>query len=371
MLVYLDPAASSSQYHSLLSSPKSLKSPLRWEMQGTRYFLKDQSLPEFAEDAWQSLCSGGGCCSLPVDPVAEAERESVARALEGFKILESRGLASKTDDEFGLIQWQLQDHAHAKLCAVASLCNPKPFATPRPDVAQKDMTRMELMLQLERSGLVLEQWAPSSSQQEPEPYHVARAGPRVLFLKPGAAHFNRLYLLALLDPALKSRGVTIVRHTGALALEDAQPPPPPAPLPGSVSRRMRGKQPDSSCPVPPPAAVLEDAPARTHRGARGQKHPKSHSWGPGTLTFKAPNSWQATCHRKTAHQHALGKKQTKCTRTRTFNMAEEEQTVLRQPDTRSGATRDEMKRKSKSEGTPQLPTLRPRADAAGTFAQGR
>ena len=68
--------------------------------------------------------------------------------------------------------------------------------------------------------------------------------------------------------------------------------------------------------------------SRTDKGR--SRNPKTHPRRAGRLTFKPPNSWQATCHRTNSHKHALGHTGTKCTRTRNFKSSAEEQIVLRQ-----------------------------------------
>ena len=75
------------------------------------------------------------------------------------------------------------------------------------------------------------------------------------------------------------------------ALEDEVQPPPP--------------------PLPPPEAEeeAEETPgaAKKSRTDKGRsRNPKTHPWGAGRLTFKPPNSWQATCHRTNSHKQHSG-----------------------------------------------------------------
>ena len=150
--------------------------------------------------------------------------------------------------------------------------------------------------------------------------------------------------------------LTFEVDAGALALEGAAATAAAAPVVQTVQRRVRGKRRDKAFEQDTSSAVqgalkdrdgdrgdrdrerargsfdVPDAPPTSHAN-RDQRHKqkqvKSHAWGAGYLTFKPPNSWQATCHRRNSHKHALGKN-TRCTRTRTFNQPEHEADVLRQ-----------------------------------------
>ena len=369
VLVYLDAAGSSSDNKNLLSHPSSLASIKRWEMLETSQVLKHVHLPAQAEAALDALCKSQGQLTLRQGADAAAE-DSVAKHVQGLNMLESRGYVQRGSEENGAVTWSLETSTYSKLCAVVRLGRASDFAKPRASQMHggeaKNMTLMELMLHLQQKGFVFEQLSPPVSE-EPQPFSVQRQGPKKMFLKPGAGHFSRLYLLALAEPSLKNHGVTSVRHCqkdkyyaellvpiigsqpskkrhlkqqAALTFDvDAGIAAPGVPTVGNqvpVPRRVHGKRKEhaeaSEVPPPPPAAIADDddapGPKAKARPARKQ-HEKSHSWGAGYITFKPPNSWQAACHRKKSHRHALGKN-TRCTRTRCFSGPEQEQQVLRQ-----------------------------------------
>jgi hypothetical protein len=54
------------------------------------------------------------------------------------------------------------------------------------------------------------------------------------------------------------------------------------------------------------------------RGVAGGRHPKTHSWGPALVTYKAykskSHSWQGTCPLRASHRHGDGK-ETRCKKT--------------------------------------------------------
>ena len=68
--------------------------------------------------------------------------------------------------------------------------------------------------------------------------------------------------------------------------------------------------PHMPAPDPPIAAVKK-------RNQAYFMHPRSFRFGPHTMSFKPPNSWQATCARVCAHQ-SPGQPRTRCTRTLSF-----------------------------------------------------
>ena len=376
VLVYLDAAASSTESsNNLLSHPESLKSLTRWEMLSTQHVLKHRSLPAQAEAVLDRLCKCQGQITVPFEQ--RFPDSAFNQQTEGLQILQSRGYIRKCheDDEFRV--WELEDHVKSQMCLVVRLGKPQDFATPRSEQTHaakteaKNMTVMELMLSLQSEGFSFQFWSgPGDSCDEPQPFNLHRRMPKVMFLKGGAAEFSRFYLLALAEPSLKQNGVSVVRHCqpekyyiellapiigvrqkskrkanqAALTFQVDAGIALPAQSEASevVARRVRGKQserlaiaaaPATDDPTPQPLVPLApDAKAKPMpkpASKKKQQHEKSHRWGAGFLTFKPPSSWQATCHRKGAHCHALGKA-TRCTRTRSFVRPEEEIQVLRQ-----------------------------------------
>ncbi len=72
-------------------------------------------------------------------------------------------------------------------------------------------------------------------------------------------------------------------------------------------------------PMDPPPPPPQDAslPASSGQARRYRMHPKSFHWGPHTVSFKPPCSWQATCARKKAHSKP-GMPGTRCTRSLSY-----------------------------------------------------
>ena len=153
--MYLDASASSSEYNNLLSRPACLKSLMRWEMVDATQVLRHQGLPPAAAAVLDRLCKCQGQLSLPSLPDG-SERESVAEQSEGLRFLEMQGYVSRGEERNGSVLWSLQEHVHSKLCLVARLGKPQPFATSALQTDVKCMTVMELMLLLQKEGFVFQ-----------------------------------------------------------------------------------------------------------------------------------------------------------------------------------------------------------------------
>ena len=344
----------------LLSSPESLKSLYRWEVCEIKHCLKHEELPDAAERVLHAMCVAQGKLFFSASGNAvcdDGEDASSSWQSEGLEILHARGFVQRTEDEAGMLMWELVPSAASNLCCVAVLGNPSAFASPRPNVATKDMTRVELMLLLKERGFSFQ---VCGSKEEPPPFNVQRHGPKVFYLKAGASSLSKVYLLALSQR--DTPGLVSVRHcqpekyykhllgltsaktnvarqqqqhqlslsfqvdTGVLM--DWQPNE------NAPKHRVHGKRNDPMRPAQLCDGIPEIDGAAAGKRKRRQnrsraKHEKSHAWGPAYLTFKSPNTWQATCHRCKSHKHMLGHS-TKCTRSRTFKTEDEEIIVLRQ-----------------------------------------
>ena len=388
VLVYLDASGSSTEHRNLLSHPESLNSLLRWQLLETKYMLKGGHLPPEAATVLDEMWRCEGQFTTPASSNQATDDVSAAR-LQGLRVLERRGCVECIPEENGgAVTWRLKDHMSSQICAVGRVGRPCPFATARQSELHQskpaNMTLMELMLFLKQEGFAFECWsgppASSSSESEPPPFNLHNRAPKTMLLKAGAIALSRLYLLALAEPTLKQHGVASVRHCqpdkyysqllapiigakekkkktvqaltfqvdAGIAAVTAQ---------AELPRRMRGKRKDPTDPdpnpngpsaIPEPAAIANAsgsvaagdaaAPGSVDGSAKAkpkakpvrtkQQHEKSHKWGAGYLTFKPPNAWQATCHRKQGHKHTLGKA-TRCTRTRSFARPEDETDVLR------------------------------------------
>ena len=378
--VYLDAQGAGSgnaDSSNLLSSPQSLKSLRCWQVLDIKHCLRNQELPDAAQKVLDAMCVGP---ELKV-VVPDSQEPSPAWQSEGLDVLEKGGFLDKIRDESAAsTTWELLPSAADKLCTVAVLGKAASLASARPNIPTQDMTRMELMLLLQERGFSFEK-TTSDSKEEPPPFVTKKQGPKLLYLKAGASHFYKSYLLALAEP--EKVNAASVRHcqpdkyyksllgltgpagrkgkksggpsltlgfqddTGVLVRPDKQG------IENAPLRRARSKRPDPNGPnegsmraledevqpppppLPPPEAEeeAEETPgaAKKSRTDKGRsRNPKTHPWGAGRLTFKPPNSWQATCHRTNSHKHALGHTGTKCTRTRNFKSSAEEQIVLRQ-----------------------------------------
>ena len=225
----------------------------------------------------------------------EVSESQLLNSLKVLRLLEMQGYVSWGDERNGSVLWSLQEHVHSKLCLVARLGKPQPFATSALQTDVKCMTVMELMLLLQKEGFVFLHWDGSSS--EPEPFNVCRRIPKAMFLKAGggAMQFSRWYLLALELPSLKDCGTQSVQHcqpdryykqllepvmgpigsrkrkhghgqpalvfqvdAGAIPVEPPQQNTAAAP---TVQRRVRGKRPDKKLDVSARALKPSDTPA--------------------------------------------------------------------------------------------------------------
>ena len=113
--------------------------------------------------------------------------------------------------------------------------------------------------------------------------------------------------------------------------ENEQDEPPPlesvVEVEGGGADHNNADADDQDIPPELPAPLLPK-PEKSQPDNRNRKqHEKTFRWGPSLVTFKPPNTWQATCCRMLSHKHEGGRN-TRCTRTRTFRSQEQELQVL-------------------------------------------
>ena len=314
----------------------------------------------FAAKAW------AGVGKLPVS----SDEEDVLAAL---RMLRDVGLVQRLEPEGEQEQWQLLDSARYDLSCGARLCNIQSALRVRPDQPPHAMTLWELLQSLRQDGFEQHPIARAA-----EPFNVQRNGPKKCYSVGGKWCRAYLEILVrrrelphqgiksvphgckaslykamldslgggkkrrakplrlqfvgedgLLDPAANvvaaSRNRAVSARFGARVAQVAAATEDDRAAAGVGPVEVDGDEaPESGAPPPPPAA-----PVSRRRNAKTHYWP--HESGPCLLTFKPPQTWQATCPRVRSHRNP-DRPKTKCTRTMSFSMGDEgvsEERVLR------------------------------------------
>ena len=196
--------------------------------------------------------------------------------------------------------------------------------TPRPHIDIKDMTTWEMIFTLKKRGFFWKTCdVDGAAEAQPMPLSKIAPGKNtIMWFQNGSDVIERSYLKVLLwHERLRAADVKEIEHLRSCSyyarlLQQIDS--------GSQRSRRRpetlafdaeGTEAKASAafvgqPVPEPLPDRKEK----KKMRRGPTNERTYAWGPHTLIFKPPHSWQASCCRRKSHVKP-GEKKTYCTRT--------------------------------------------------------
>lgn len=248
-----------------------------------------------------------------------------ARVLSMLRQLESSGVVECTSDLGDASTWVLTEEGREMLTPVTRVHSPKRFLALRQGTGLHDLSELELVQHLLKHGWEAKVW---TERHLPPAIDVAKACPKVFYVKPKSVTLKRLYLLACASLSDLKDTVALMHFQndsyyksalvgGAFVVESDVG----IDIAGPQQQTRRRNQVGSS------GRVVAN---RKKLGFKGRTvHEKSFFHGPAWLTYmEKQRAWQAQCPRTCSHI-SKAKSVTRCKKRLSFRTLEEEVDVVR------------------------------------------
>jgi len=321
----------------LLSSDGGSHTLIRWSRSGRLVYMSGPAgKDEVAEDpacsaaleACVSACAWHGERSLELD-TSVPEHAQLDKALQA---LSEKGIATCTgcESSTGRRSYQITEAGASSMHCGMVLHKPVKATAPRRGIPVSEMTHWELIKLLEAEGWRARVTAAATAKGI-EPFKVHKAAPKIFWFRRNSKIPNKPYLITLASASrFRGQGVQEVPHlkaasyyaellrslglsrgqrrgrsgkATAMKLEDDDGTVVLPTLASSTQGSHRGGGASGARDgIREPASKASDANAECARRCRGRNvQERSYAFGPHTMVFKPPNSWQATCCRRVSH----------------------------------------------------------------------
>ena len=253
-------------------------------------------------------------CEPAVAFTIDNETDMRKGALEAMTVA---GYVHKTVDTGVASSWQVTEAGQQLVVTSYELAWGPRAPLLRNGVPVEEMTELELVIVLANRGWEHKFWMhylkdrdPDSGSQPP-PVCVPSRSPKVWWAHENTQQLDKNYLIALvkIDQVLHPKIFhlkgspyykTLFKAETALALED-----------DDAELRMLQHKPKRK--QKPKHALSEKGAEAGERQARQRPgSDNNYSWGPGLMTYKPPNTWQATCGRCQGSHRNLARSLTQC-----------------------------------------------------------